>query len=117
MEETLGTTLPVFIAMTVIFGGFAAYMTGQAIANTWRPVFQVIFYCCLLAMACRFLIWGLFQGELLTLSGYLMDVLILQIIGLVSFRRTQVKKMISQYPWLYMKNGPFFWKDIEEHHP
>jgi hypothetical protein len=37
MESLLGTTLPVFIGMTVFVMGFAAFMTGQALANTWQP--------------------------------------------------------------------------------
>jgi hypothetical protein len=40
MESLLGTTLPVFIGMTVFVMGFAAFMTGQALANTWQPAWK-----------------------------------------------------------------------------
>lgn len=103
----------VFIGITVILFGFASLMTGQALASTWRPAGWVVAYGLLLGFADRFIVWSLFGGELLSLSGYLVDTAMLLAIGLVSYRVTQVRKMVSQYPWLYQATGPFFWRRLD----
>ncbi|MCP5369012.1 MAG: hypothetical protein H6907_17325 [Hyphomicrobiales bacterium] len=107
----LGTTLSVFIGVTVILAGFASYMTGQALANTWKPGWQVVVYGCLLGFADRFLTFALFGGELLSVSGYVIDTGVLLLIGLFSFRFNQVRKMTAQYPWMYERAGLFAWRE------
>jgi hypothetical protein len=110
MESLLGTSIAVFVTVTVIVIGFAAYMTGQAIANTWGAFWQLLIYCALLAFASRFLIFSLFDGELLSLSGYIIDAAVLMMIGAFAFRITRARKMVTQYPWLYERVGVFGWK-------
>ncbi|OSQ48654.1 DUF6867 family protein [Thalassospira alkalitolerans] len=107
MEAITGTSLGVTIGMTVILMGFCAFMTGQAIANTWRPLSQVYPYALLLGATDRFMIYALFEGELLSLSGYIFDTAILFAVLIAAFRVTRVNKMLSQYPWLYERVGPF----------
>ena len=111
METLLGASLPVFIGVTLILMGFAAFMTGQALASTWRPMRQAVFYAFLLGLPDRFLTWGLFQGELLSLPGYLIDSLILMVIALAAYRMTQARRMASQYPWIYERTGLFSWRE------
>ncbi len=111
MEAITGTSLPVFIGMTLGIMGFTAFMTGQALANTWRPLWQAVLYSFLLGLADRFLTWGLFEGELLSLSGYLFDSLVLTAISLTAFRLTRARKMVTQYPWLYERSGLFGWRE------
>ncbi len=111
MEEALGSTLPVFIGMTVIIMGFAAYMIGQAMANTWKPFWYAMAYCGLLGFADRFLHMALFDGRLLSLSGYLIDTAVLMVISAFAFRITQARRMVSQYPWLYDRAGLFGWRE------
>jgi hypothetical protein len=106
MDLYLGTTPGVFLAVSVTVLGGAAYMTGQALAGAWRPVWQVVLYCLLLALAARFLIYALFQGTLLSPTGYLTDAAVLLLIGLVSYRLRHVSRMVQQYPWLYERTGP-----------
>ena len=60
--------------------------------------------------AARFLIFALFEGELLSLSGYLLDTAALALIGIFAFKLTQARKMVSQYPWLYERAGLFRWR-------
>jgi hypothetical protein len=110
MSEILGTDLAVFVVVTLGIIGFAAFMTGQALANTWRPWWQVVPYVLLLGCADRFLIWGLFGGELFLLSGYIVDTLVLLIIAGTAFRATQVGRMVAQYPWLYERSGPLSYR-------
>ncbi|MCC9622918.1 hypothetical protein LPB41_14590 [Thalassospira sp. MA62] len=107
MEAITGTSLSVTIGMTLILMGFCAFMTGQAIANTWRPFYQLYPYAILLGCMDRFLVYALFEGELLSWTGYIFDTVILFAIELMAFRITRVNKMLSQYPWLYERVGPF----------
>lgn len=111
MEALIGTTWPVFIGVTCVLSGFAAYMTGQALAATWRPVGQVLLYGLLLGFADRFLTWALFQGELLSLSGYLIDTAVIIAIAFSAYRMTLAHRMIAQYPWIYERAGLFNWRE------
>jgi len=56
----------IFLLLTVIIGGAAAYASGKAIAQTWRPYRQVPFYCLLLAAGVRFCHFALFEEPLLS---------------------------------------------------
>ena len=111
MEALLGTTLPVFIGVTVVLTGFAAFMTGQAVAVTWKPAWQVAVYSVLLGFADRFLTWALFQGELLSVSGYVIDTLVIMLIAFTAYRLTLARRMTVQYPWLYERTGVFTWRE------
>jgi ABC-type uncharacterized transport system permease subunit len=111
MEELIGTSLGVFLGITVMIMGFAAFMTGQAIANAWHPVWQAVIYCFLLTFADRFLIFALFEGELSSLGGFVVDALVLIGIGVLAYRLTLARRMVSQYPWIYERAGIFGWRD------
>ncbi len=111
MVDILGTSFGVFIGLTVAIMGFAAYMTGQALGNSWKPVWQVVVYCVLLGFADRFLTFALFDGVLLSVTGYLVDTAVLTAIGLLAFRLSRVRRMVGQYPWLYERVGPFGWRN------
>ncbi len=99
-------TFSVLVAMW-----FAAAMTGQGLANGWQPVWQAAFYCFLLAFADRFLVFALFDGELLSSAGFVVDALILIVIGSLAHRLTQARMMVSQYPWIYERAGLFGWRE------
>lgn len=111
MEDILGTSFGVFFGLTVVIMGFAAYMTGQALGNSWKPVWQAVVYSILLGFADRFLTFALFDGVLLSPTGYLVDTAVLMAIALLAFRLSRVRLMVSQYPWLYERVGPFGWRD------
>lgn len=111
MDSLVGTTPAVFFTVTVFVIGFAAYMTGQALAGTWKPAWQVVLYCLLLGLGSRFLIFSLFEGELLSLSGYLIDCAVLVAMGLFAYRLTRARKMVSQYPWIYERVGLLGWRE------
>lgn len=110
MTDLLGSGIGDFIGVTVILFGAAAFMTGQALAGTWRPYWQMIPYGLLLTAANRFFSWALFEGELLSLSGFVIDAIVIIAIGSVAYRLTQAYKMTTQYPWLYERAGLFSWQ-------
>jgi len=111
MVALLGTSPGVFIGLTLGVMGFGAYMTGQAVAVTWKPAWQAVLYTLLIGLADRFLTFALFDGRLLLVSGYLIDTAALIVIALVSYRIARVRTMVSQYPWLYERSGPFGWRN------
>lgn len=110
METLLGAPLGVFIGVTLVLFGGAAWLTGQALAGTWRPAWQAFAYAPLLAAVDRFLIFALFEGELLSPWGYLLHALLLLAIMLLAYRVTRARRMVSQYPWLYERAGLFAWR-------
>ena len=95
----------VFFFVTLLIGGGTSIMIGRAIATTWLPFWQVIAYCLLLGCVDRFIIYALFQGELLSLRGFITDSIVLITIGLLAYRLKLIQQMITQYPWLYERSG------------
>jgi hypothetical protein len=100
----------VFFGLTVCVMGFVAYAAGQALANTWKPAWHALVYALLLGFADRFLTFALFEGELLSLSGYLVDSAVLVAVALLGYRLSLARRMVRQYPWLYERSGPFGWR-------
>ncbi len=110
MAIFLGEDPLVFLIFTLVFGGAAAWMSGRAVADTWRPAWMAAASGLGLALATRFLTYGLFDGELLSLVGYARDAVALAALALIAWRMRLVAKMIAQYPWLYRPAGPFAWR-------
>ena len=100
-----------FLLITVIMGGWAAWMTGRAMALTWRSYWQLIAYLLILAAAVRFIHFALFEGTLLSLQYYLVDAVVILAIGSLGFRYVRARQMTTQYRWLYERTGPFSWRE------
>lgn len=101
MESLLGTSLGVFIGLTVVITGGAAVLTGRALSDGWKSPWQVVAACFGLALGDRFLVYALFGGELLHLAGFVTHFLVITVMALVAHRITAVRKMVNQYPWRY----------------
>jgi hypothetical protein len=97
--------------VTGVLGGLAAWATGRAIAETWRPYYQLVAYMALLGAAVRFIHFALFDAYLLSLPSYLTDMFYLLAVGSLAYRMTLVHRMITQYRWLYERAGPFSWRE------
>lgn len=99
-----------FFLITCILGGWAAWMTGRACAQTWRPFLMFLVYMLPLTFMVRFIHYSMFEGSLLSLHYYLVDLVVLMIIGSLGYRYTKVKQMVRQYSWLYEKTSAFSYK-------
>jgi hypothetical protein len=97
----LGTTLPVFIGVTLIVMCGCAILMGRALAASWRPARHAVPYCLLLAVADRFLIHELFGGDIRSVSGAAIDTYCILFSALITYRLTLTAQMVRQYPWLY----------------
>ncbi len=100
-EDSFG----LFVLISVIMGGGAAYLSGRAIAGTWRPLWQVAGYMLVLGGAVRFMHFALFEGTLLSFHYYLVDMAICLGFGWLGFRTTRAAQMATQYGWLYARQG------------
>ena len=104
-EDSIG----VFLLISVALGGGAAYLSGRAIASTWRPWWHVAFYMLILAVAVRFMHFALFEGTLLSPHYYAVDLAVCLLLGFLGFRVTRAGQMSTQYGWLYRRTGPLKW--------
>jgi hypothetical protein len=102
---------PEILFVTGILGGGAAWLSGRAIAGTWRPMWHVVGYMALLGAAIRFVHFALFDAALLSPLSYLADTLYVILIGGLAWRMTRAAQMARQYPWLYERTGPLTWRE------
>ncbi|MBB5754504.1 DUF6867 family protein [Prosthecomicrobium pneumaticum] len=101
----------VFLFVTLVLGGLGAWMTGRACALTWRPLGSLLVYLVILACAVRFIHFSLFGGTLIAPQYFVVDLVILLVIGIAGYRFTRTNQMVDQYYWLYERSGPFSWRD------
>ena len=105
-EHSLG----VFLLVSVVMGGGAAWLAGRAIAATWRPGGIVALYMLMLSLAVRFMHFALFDGKFLSLHYYLVDFAVCLAFGLLGFRLMRVTQMVTRYRWINERAGPFRWR-------
>jgi len=99
----------VFLLVTVAMGGGAAWLSGRAIAATWRPWWHVVAYMLILGAAVRFIHFALFEGTLVSPHYYAVDCAVLLGLGFLGFRATRARQMATQYAFLYGRSGPLSW--------
>ena len=107
------TSFGVFLLVTLFLGGGTSWLTGRAIAITWRPWWQLVGFMLLMGAAVRFLHMSVFGGTLLSPYFYGIDTTFCLIFGLVGFRVMRVSQMVTCYGWINRREGPFHWR----HHP
>ena len=107
-----GETIGAIGLVTGLIGGGAAFLTGRAIASSWRPPWKVPLAMLALAAGARFFHFALFHGNLLSLTSYGCDMCIFLVVGLIAWQATRAAQMVRQYPWLYARAGPLGWRKI-----
>jgi hypothetical protein len=96
--------------VTGAIGGGAAFLAGRAIAQTWRPFWNVLLYMAMLGGAVRFVHFALFEATLLSPASYTVDTLYLIAVGALAWRMTRAAQMATQYYWLYERTSPLTWR-------
>ena len=91
---------PAFLFGTLILGGLAALASGRALADTWRPVWQLPLYMLALAAAVRFVQFVVFGVTLMTVQGYLIDLAVLTFLAVLGYHLTRRGQIQRQYDWL-----------------
>lgn len=111
IEAMVGSSIPVFIGLTVILFGGVAWMTGRALARAWKRAWVAAPYSLLLGLGARFLTYALFEGEFLSLTGYLTSTAVIALVMLFAYRVYWVNQMLRQYPWMYERRGLLTWRE------
>jgi len=111
IRQLVGVHWGVFLGLTLILFGFAAFMTGQGVARGWKPSWQVFAFAPLLGAGNRFLDWALFKAPLWMPSGFLVETAWAALVAYAAHRMTTARMMVRQYPWIYEPAGPFGWRE------
>ena len=111
MEDWVGSSISVFVGVTVLLFGGAAWMAGRALALNWKPRGILLPYGLLLACGARFLTYALFEGQLWSWRGYVVSAVVIGGVMLVAHRLYQVRQMVRQYPWRIERRGLFSWRE------
>jgi hypothetical protein len=107
----------VFLALTVIIGGGAAWMTGRGVALGWKPFSTATIYAVMLAMGVRFLHWSIFYGHpqgggIFSVQYFLVDFFYLWAVVWLAYQVTRTTQMVTQYHWLYRRSSPISWREV-----
>ncbi len=73
-----------------------------------------VFYMLLLGVGVRFIHFAPFGGTMVTLHYYIIDTIVLIIIGTLGYKYARTNQMVRQYHWLYEKVSPFNWKEKDQ---
>lgn len=106
-EESFGA----FALVTVALGGGTAWMTGRAVSLGWDARLSLVGYVLLLGLAARFIHYALFNGTLLSLHYYIVDVIVFMAIAAAAYVVTRSGQMTTQYGFAFARTGPFGWRD------
>jgi hypothetical protein len=98
-----------FLILTILMGGAAAWQSGRATAQTWRPMLIMVPYCLMLGCAVRFMHFAVFGGTLISLHYFIVDTIFLAIAMLIGFRWQRSEQMSTQYSWLFDRRFPLGW--------
>lgn len=116
-----------FLLVSLCLGGGAAYMTGRAMALTWRQLPQLLFFTLLLSLAVRFIHFALFHGSffkvdiaadgtitwgqaLRAVHYWVVDLVVLLLFAGFGFQLTRARQMTRLYSWIYERSGGLGWR-------
>jgi hypothetical protein len=111
MYDWFGDTLFNVLLFNIVLVGPASFAAGHAVAITWRPWGQIVFYTGLLSATLRFLDYALAGGVLWSVGGFLLGWAVQVAIGAFAYQLTRVRLMVRQYPWLYQRKGLLRWEE------
>jgi len=96
--------------LTFVLGCGCAWMTGRAIATSWRTAWYAAGAMVPVGLALRFLHFALFEEPLLEPLTLAFEIACLIAVALLSWRYARAGQMVRQYYWLYEATGPLGWK-------
>ena len=106
---------------TMVVYCFFGFMTGQGLADTWRPKWMIVLYGILLSLGARLSMLVLFSRHLGSVGNEAIEFVILSVViagcTALAFRLTLARKMVAQYPWLYQRRGLLGWREKQQGTP
>ena len=109
-EQTLGNSYPVFVGLTLVCMCGCGGLIGAAIARQWRPARHVIPFGLALGIIDRTLTFLLFQGDLLSPGGFVIDTYCILLAAVLAWRYTLASQLVRQYPWMYRRSLLLGWR-------
>ena len=100
------SSLTSFLLVSVVLGGGGAWMTGRALAQGWKPLWQALAYMLPLALAVRFFHYALAHEKLVAPVDLAIDLAVLGAITALSHRVATTALLVRQYPWIYRRTSP-----------
>ena len=100
----------IFVILTVILGGGAAFMAGRNLAASWKSPWLLFIYMLIFTCGVRFLHFALFQNELTSLQYYFSHGLIIQASAFLGYRLTMARQMVEKYPFAYERTNLLSWR-------
>jgi hypothetical protein len=113
-DSSSENALWIFLLVTVVMGGGAAYTSGKAIAQTWRPYWHIPLYMLPLAATIRFCHFALFEERLISPKSFVVDFLVALLAASFGYGLFRAGQMARQYPWLFRRRGLLSWGRIEK---
>src|SRR5262249_6007367 len=89
-----------FVLVTIVLGGGAAWLTGRAVAITWRPWWHVPLAALAIGVAVRFIHFALFQATFVSPHYYAVDTIVALCFGIAGYRLARARQMARQYGFL-----------------
>ena len=111
MFEWFGDTLGAVLLFNLVIVAPGAFAAGHAVAITWRPWGQIVFYTALLSLLVRFLDYALDNGEIWSVGGFFLGWAVQLAVAAFGYRLTRARLMVRQYPWLYQRKGLLGWEE------
>jgi hypothetical protein len=102
--------LGIFVVLTIILGGGAAFLAGRSLAKGWHSVGLLLIYMVPFTAGLRFLHFALFEGHLTSPLYFITHGLVVTGFALLGYRVTRANQMSTQYPWLYERSGLLTWR-------
>ena len=109
MSLFVENTLLLYLILTCLLGGGAAFMMGRALATGWRPFWHLILTTMIMGLALRFLHFALFEGNFVSLHYYFTDTATLLAFSALGFQLRRTRQMVTSYHWLYKRTSPLTW--------
>jgi hypothetical protein len=106
--------LGVFLFATLVIGGGGGFLTGRALAQTWRPVWQLPASALLLTLWVRFLHHAMFAEPFLPLGNLAVDYVVVLATCALGYRLTRARQIATQYGFAFERSGLLGWRRIAD---
>lgn len=111
-EFLLGSSVAVFVVLTVVCMGSCAALVGVYLAREWQPARKLLPYALVLVVIDRLLGNKLFGSDLLSATGIAVDAYVILMAALLAYHRVLGGMLAQQYPWMYRQFLIFGWRSV-----
>ena len=92
--------LATFLFITIVLGGAAGFLSGRAIAMTWRPRWSLIPAALAVGVGVRFIHFALFNASFVSPHYYAVDTIFIFAAAVAGYRFARQRQMARQYGFL-----------------